>query len=109
MTPTPEFDKQVLRLAEHGLLEREIADNLGSSRARVRNAIGRLRKLGCTHFESRYKVMIREREAQVTVWLNEGLSQDEIARRLGVTPVMAHRIVHRILGRAPNGQHQALP
>ena len=99
MTPTPEFDAQVLRLAEHGLLEREIAANLGSTRSRVRNAIGRLRALGCRHFESDYKRQIREREKQVEAWIEEGLSQAEIARRLNISPVMAHKIVHRITAR----------
>lgn len=96
-----DFDDRVLALAKLGLLEREIAANLDVPRHRIRRAFERLRKRdGFWTFESRYKVMLRERDARVLGWIEEGLSQAEIARRLDISPVMAHRIVHRLQARA---------
>ena len=100
------LDDRVLALAKHGLLEREIAANLGVPRHRVRRAIERLRKRdGFWAFESRYKVMVREREKQIEAWDNEGVTQAAMAERLGISPVMVHRIVHRIRSRKGGTTH----
>lgn len=95
-----EIDEQILALSREGLLQTEIARRLGQNRKFVQHRVALMRERGIEVpdvYRDRLEARRREKIAIIRrMWINEGLTQVEIARRLGMTTSAVGMLVQRI-------------
>jgi DNA-binding CsgD family transcriptional regulator len=95
-------ERELIRLYKQGMLVQEIADRAGMTRGTINNKLCALRRAGKIgrrpqNPSSERQKIAKERAAMVEKYRNQGLTNEEIAKKIKISTPRVWQIVEQLI------------